>query len=613
MQSNVSLVTPITPSPELLLHRGDRGTLPVGAALDIVRLPLVLALKKRPGAVEDDDDPAVTLDDEQLTSLPVLAPELYELSYHYTDRFGVQHRVLISADHRLGLPYGQDGDVLIALFRLIDEDRQRVLAGQPARVIDGEFVGITVRAIARAMGHENVHGKLMRRIRAALRRLAFVRILTASTEFRDTGDIASALLTGAPGAHPVLPARGRSADRAQPLGKGARRFRRKDLPAPSAREEDVTWVLEYRWRTEYLRGPDGDNWIVHLRLNPRWFNQAVSGWVAWIDTERYRALGGPLAKRLYQLMAVEAAYGTIAPWTFSLDALRRACAISERRQANDVVKSLVPAAEELCALEILSSVEHRKVKRGEHELTFVPGRTLVLASLLRGSAAADLHETRVQLAFLRAFGVDASLARTLIEVDAAAVHEALAYALYLKETAPQEVQRSWSRMIVERIEQKRTNAGVVGFEAWKKRRLHELETNAPTDGARSGTRKRPKENAVHVEATDPLPQLTLADDAWGRALAQLQLQELPTIFHAWFAETALLSISADRVRVRAPSDFHAEKICRSWGTRLEAFLAAEFGHPVQLEVNGMTPAAFIPAEIPPTEAHSVGTDQHEGA
>src|SRR3712207_6178118 len=102
------------------------------------------------------------------------------------------------------------------------------------------------------------------------------------------------------GAAPVVPTRGRRS-----AGAG---------PALRAREEEVTWLLEYRWRTEYLRQAEGESWIVHLRLNPRWFDQAVSGWVAWIDTQRYRALGGPLAKRLYQLLAVEAAFGTPAPW-----------------------------------------------------------------------------------------------------------------------------------------------------------------------------------------------------------------------------------------------------------------------------------------------------------
>jgi hypothetical protein len=576
----MSTSAPVTPPASLLLAREGGAELPVGAALDVVRLPLVLAMKKRPGTAEEDEDPGAALDDEQLGALPVLPEELYELRHLYTDRFGAQHRVFVSGHNRLGLPYGQDGDVLVALFKLIDEDRQRVLAGHAPRVVDGEFVGVTVRMIARAMGHENVHGRLMRRIRSALRRLAFVRILTTTTEFREAGDAAAALLAGAPGARPLVPGRGRVPERAGARGA------RGEAAAPSAREEEVSWLVEYRWRTEYLRNADGENWIVQLRLNPRWFNQAVSGWVAWIDTQRYRALRAPLAKRLYQLMAVEAAYGTPAPWTFPLEQLRRACAMSERRQANEIVRSLRDAAAELVDAGVLSAFEHRKIRRGEHEVTLVPGDALLLASLLRGVGAADLHETRVQLAFLRAFGVDASVARTLVEGDAAAVHEALLYALFLRETAPHEVQRSWSRMLVDRVEQKRSNAGVVGFESWLRKRRASLAADA-------AARPSAVRAALPAESAEPsLPPVVLSDDAWGRALARLRPTEPDSVFRAFLAETELLAEDGETVVVRAPSDFHAEKIVRSWGARLETLLAEELGRAVRLQVNGLRRTMF---------------------
>src|SRR5215217_1056336 len=174
-------------------------SLPVSAALDLVKLPLVLAMKKRIGVTPESEVAADALDDDQLMRLPVLPEELYEVRFTTTDRFGIQHRIYISGSNRLGLPYGHDGDVLMALFALYADDRQRVLAGQPPRVVDGEFLGVSVAMIARAMGYTRLDGGIAKRIRSALRRLAFVRIMAASTEFRDTRETASALLDGRTG------------------------------------------------------------------------------------------------------------------------------------------------------------------------------------------------------------------------------------------------------------------------------------------------------------------------------------------------------------------------------------------------------------------------------
>jgi len=559
-------IAPTTPPASLLLARPRPASLPVSAALDLVKLPLVLAMKKRIGVPAESEVAADSLDDEQLMRLPVLPEELYEVRFTTTDRFGIQHRIYITGSNRLGLPYGHDGDVLMALFALYGDDRQRVLAGQAPRIVDGEFSGISVAMIARAMGYARLDGGIAKRIRSALRRLAFVRIMASSTEFRDTRETASALLDGRTGTRPLTPTLRR------PAAGGA--------GATSAREEEVAWLLEYRWRTEYNRTADGEAWIRRLRVNPLWLDQTASGWVAWIDMERYMSLGGPLAKRLYQLLACEAAYGTPAPWVFSVDALRGACAISPRRFANDVVKSLVPAAQELCAHGVLSSVEHRRIRNGVHELTVSPGPTLAMASLLRGASALDLHETQVQMMFLRSFGMDDRIARELIELDAAAVPEALLYALFVRDTAPGQVQRSWSKMIEERVRNGRSNAGTVGFEEWRRRQAAKLAA-APAP-VRSPA---PREPAAPPEPP-PLP-----DDVWGTVLGALRQEVAARDFESWLRGTSLLRFDDDTLEVRAQSDLHAQWIAKNWGARAAELAAAAAGAPITLRVNGILIAA----------------------
>jgi hypothetical protein len=204
-------IAPTTPPASLLLARPrpSAAPLPISAALDLVKLPLVLAMKKRLGVPPESEVAADSLDDEQLMRLPVLPEELYEVRFTTTDRFGIQHRIYITGSNRLGLPYGHDGDVLMALFALYAEDRQQVLAGAPPRVVDGEFAGVSVAMIARAMGYARLDGGIAKRIRSALRRLALVRIWAWSTVFGDPRVTAWGRGVGRAGARPLTPTLGR--------------------------------------------------------------------------------------------------------------------------------------------------------------------------------------------------------------------------------------------------------------------------------------------------------------------------------------------------------------------------------------------------------------------
>jgi len=193
--------------------------------------------------------------------------------------------------------------------------------------------------------------------------------------------------------------------------------------------------------------------------------------------------------------------------------------MSPRRYANEVKKDLVRAAEELASAGVLAGgAEAVSPKKGEWTITFEPGPALALAALMRGTSVLDLSSSRAQLAFLHYFGFDDGAARALLVDRPNAVHDALCFALYVRETEPARVTRSWRGFITDRVVANRPNSGEVGYAAWAAKRL------APAGESPPGT-------APHAAAPSPAPSshppLVLPSDAVAAAIWEEVLGALP--------------------------------------------------------------------------------------
>ena len=457
------------PDAGLLLRTGQAAVPAVPAPLDLAQVPFVLASLRAPGAPgrakgEDEDPPEAESDERDadfLERLPVLPPEAWQARYELVERFGRKVTIRVEGHSRLGMPRGRDLDVFLAVLALYAEDYQAVLAGKPSRLVDGALADVSVNEILTAMGvdRKERNATASRRVRQALRRFGYLTFTSTGRVFRDVSAEAAALVGGDPNARPRVPDRGTA-------GRG------RSAGGVLAVEEEVTHLLEYAWRLSYDRSAAGELRITRLKLNARFHEHLVTGWVAWIEADRYRALSSPLARRLYVLLAGEAASGRSAPWVFDLRALRAACGVLPSRYANEVKRDLVRAADELAGVGVLGSgLGAASPKTGEWLLTFEPGPALALAALLRGTSVVALTRDRAQLAFLHDFGFADAGARALLAASPHAVYDALCFALYVRETDPARVTRSWRGFILDRVTANRPNTGDVGFAAWAAKRL----------------------------------------------------------------------------------------------------------------------------------------------
>jgi len=144
-------------------------------ALRLVDLPVVRAVQKLEAAVGGD------------RRLPIHAYTA-ELSGQRAD--GSAYKVVVKGDDRHGLPYGSDGDIFFALFRMADElpEHERLHLFET-----GEFRDPSVGRIARAMG-KPVNVAITRRIRGASLTLSHVRIAAQLTHGVEA--VGGALLAG---------------------------------------------------------------------------------------------------------------------------------------------------------------------------------------------------------------------------------------------------------------------------------------------------------------------------------------------------------------------------------------------------------------------------------
>jgi hypothetical protein len=446
---------------ELLLggHR-DNGVYPV--ALQLVDLPIIRAVQKLEGPENNG------------SRLPTCAYTA-ELNGRRPD--GSQYKVLVKGDDQHGLPYGADGDIFFALFKIADEmpDRDRT-----SLFLTGEFPDPTVGMIARAMGRP-MNGETSRRIRDALHRLSHVRIEMHVNQ--RASDIGLALLEEedlrSPG-HDVLVADAKTATRpAEPDGSPVPR------PRKGADTIGVLHILEYAVKRTYDRRVEGEDWIAHLQINPVWLRELAGGWAAWINVERYVALRSPIAKRLYQLFAGESARGSATPWIVTLSDLQARCGMAglSRRPAA-VRASVEEASAELVNCEVLTEVQWEKSSRGRYVFTFIPGPQLRMAALLRGVGALDARELRVQRMLLRHFGVTRESADRMFAERPNRVHEALQYLLYVRDIDHTRVKRSWSAYLLKLVEGDANFSGDVRYQQWLARRRHGVVNWPGNDSAR---------------------------------------------------------------------------------------------------------------------------------
>jgi hypothetical protein len=366
---------------------------------------------------------------------------------------GSTYDVVVKGDDKHGLPYGSDGDIFFALFKIADE------LPEPERtelIATGKFRDPTVGMIARAMGRP-MNGETSRRIREALHRLSHLRIEMHLTEVAQ--ELGTLLLTQATGSGVF----GVSSDLrpAEPDGGPVPRVRK------GTDTVGVLHVLEYAVTRTYGRRADGEDWISHLQINPVWLRELAAGWAAWISVDRYVALRSPIAKRLYQLFAGESARGVAAPWVFALAELQERCGtVGIARRPAAVRDSVQEAAAELVSWDILATAECAKVGHGRYAFSFEPGVQLRMAALLRGVGFLDARELRLQRMLLRYFGVTREQADRMLAEHPSRVHEALQYLLYVRDTDHTRVKRSWSAYLLKLVDGDANLAGDVRYQTW---------------------------------------------------------------------------------------------------------------------------------------------------
>ena len=392
-----------------LMGRGDPETTPglTPVPLDLVDIPIVRAVQKL----------------EPRNEAGELPRKAYYLDYRITDLAGVHYRIEISGSSEYGMPYGQDTDILIALFSLIDVHGY----------YDGVIRNPTYREIAsfldgRPDNPTDPDGRRIRRIRDALRRFGQVSILT--TAVRDTTQLALRIQDSRENVHPLLPTQ---------------------QVRPVEQEQSLS-LLDYDVQIEDDPGRPGEyrHIISRLEIAPFWVAQAVAGWLAWVDLPIHTALTSPKAKRLHCVLAARASRGLPAPWRWSLAELRASCSLGDSLRPAEARDRILSAAGSLVDVGVLASCDYSG-RRGQYTFQMQPGPQLREVELLRGIGIRDLQQLRVQVALLRHFGIAQGRARQMVLEDAGRVRRVLERALYLVDRKPSKIKRpsAWIRSAYE--------------------------------------------------------------------------------------------------------------------------------------------------------------------
>jgi plasmid replication initiation protein len=253
--------------------------------------------------------------DRSLEALPLfrLSDSADDGVISYADAAGGRWRVIPAPGDRL--PGTFDQDVYVELLRRYHE------AGEPA---DGA-ISFTLHAFLRAMGRR-VDGRTYEQLRGALNRLERTALESTGlyeTAQGDRSDLRFTLLTS------VAVERRRSLDREQlQLFAGI-----------ASGEPGVARVV--------LASVVRDNLAA---------NRAIS-----ISSPRYWALGSPVARRLYRLLEVARADGTLA-WRVALDQLAAQLPLAQRYPSH-LQRVLQPAHDVLVAQGVLRNAAIRQHQR----------------------------------------------------------------------------------------------------------------------------------------------------------------------------------------------------------------------------------------------------------
>ncbi|AHG93610.1 hypothetical protein J421_6075 (plasmid) [Gemmatirosa kalamazoonensis] len=508
---------PLRADSRLLLSHAGAPSLPSPVALQLLDIPFVLPLKQLPERVDGQ--------------LPRWA---YEVTYSLVGADRTRYEVRVTGDPTLGLPFGQDADVLLALFKILEQEPgQHDLAA-------GVFRNPSYQMICRALG-KTPTGRRVREIRDALMRLSGVRIYSRVLVDKL---VRAAKVLAADGTAPEVPTAGTV---------------RRDVT------HEMRWLLEYRAQERFERGIrrvratiDGPGsvavedelrgdaieelgqsqmWIRHLALNPFWVAQAVSGWAGWIDVERHARLKSPTARRLYQICAATAARQVAAPWLFAEDALSAACLLttSATKKPTKVRQQLESAADELREAGVLAGAEWLGTKRGPKTFEVHPAPLLQFADLLRGIGLTDPPDFRVQYAVLRHFGVTPAKARALLGEYPGQVGEVLLRACHLEATDPKAIEKSWAGWIVHHVQAGTSFRGEVEFQRWRSTALAAIDpTGRPAQVGGPTTRRLTGETAQ----TRPQPAALLPEPPMPRIPAPYALPEADPDAARWW-ESAL--------------------------------------------------------------------------
>lgn len=410
--------------------------LPVPAPLDLAHIPFLRVMP-----IRERGEDAVAVDDLMSGGPPpedrVLPQKYWKTRLRYSSEEYI-YDVDVQGCAVAGFPTVGDGDLLLALFKLIDAHN----------ITDGRLDGISYQDIIRAKGASSGGGKNIADIDAGLYRLSRVTYWTRiNHEIEQT---ALKLKGGGRGVYPLLP------NTALNLGQ------RID-------EEGANNILTYnRRRIIRAQGGEPSTYISTLRINPTLVDRAIAGWVAWIDYDRYQRIRSSIGKRLYWLLAGHAALAIPADpaWIFPLDLLGSLLLV-QGGKASRLRDQVMNAAREMQELGILAKADFISPSRGKYNMLFVPGPPLEFAGFLRGVGILDLNNTRTLMGLLGYFGFQGNQARTLLEGRLDRVREALYYCVYLCDTEQQDkIKKSWTAFILHAVKNDITWRGDIKFVKW---------------------------------------------------------------------------------------------------------------------------------------------------
>ena len=475
---------------------------------------------------------------------------------------GTRVDVSIDASVEDGLPTMFDWDILLGVFRLVE---------QGAADERGVFGSLSLSAVCQAAGrHPNAEG--LAATKRALRRFAGVRIRTHLA---------------------VEP----PADTTGAAGTAAYRSRAGALPT-TVQSEGMYWVLEAQLTTETYRETSGTvvvrETLSRLHLNPLWLAQAQSGYTAWMNAELHWALQRAVSKRLLQVGSLAVARGEWRagePWELPLSTVAQLLGISAPRPARQL-ESVQAACQELAAHDALRfEIVPKEGRRREARVRLDVGPALQSAGYYRTVAPSDPPGIRALLWHLGVFGIRDVDARAWIREDTAGVRDALRYAYWLQaehggRTSPtgREPVRNWAAFVRKAITERW--ALEPEYQSWVRdvaagRRSiavlpppFEEILGSAARGDRVAPVSAPAESSIRAAVpapTPPSPPIVWPDDVWGRAAARVAAED-PAVAGLWLEGSTLLHEEDDVVTVVARDAFAAQWIDQRLRPRLETLL-----------------------------------------